>query len=156
MSISDLIIVMQAGTLKQVGKPQEVYDDPNCLFVAKFLGTPAINVFDGSVRSGKLYLGDAAVLDVPGAPDGNVTVGIRPEGFLVLEDGAFECGLSAVEVMGRDMSVIATHPSFQGTVIRAIIPSEYKPDTSRATVRFGLKPNKVFLFDPESGERIGF
>jgi len=158
MSISDLIVVMEEGAVRQVGKPQEVYDDPNCLFVAKFLGTPQINLFRGSVRSGRLFLGDAAVLDAPGVKDGPVTVGVRPEGFYVEEDGALECALSRVEVMGRDTSVLATHPACDnvGNLIRSIVPAEYKPDAARETVRFNLKPRKVTLFDPETGERIVF
>ena len=52
MSISDMIVVMKLGVLQQIGKPQDVYDDPVNLFVAKFLGTPPINVLEGSVRSG--------------------------------------------------------------------------------------------------------
>ena len=63
MSISDCIVVMNAGVLQQVGRPQEVYDDPVNLFVAKFLGTPPINTFAGTVRDGGLYLGQQRVLE---------------------------------------------------------------------------------------------
>ena len=52
MSISDMIIVMSAGVVQQIGPPQQVYDDPVNLFVAKFLGTPPINVFEGEVKDG--------------------------------------------------------------------------------------------------------
>ena len=62
MSISDMIVVMKDGCLHQLGKPQEVYDDPVNLFVAKFLGTPPINVFEGEVRDGKLYAGEDAIM----------------------------------------------------------------------------------------------
>ena len=51
MSISDRIVVMKAGVVQQTGKPQEVYDDPVNLFVAKFLGTPPINVFQGKIKT---------------------------------------------------------------------------------------------------------
>lgn len=57
MSISDIIIVMKDGRMQQVGRPQEVYDNPVNLFVAKFLGTPPINVFNGYVKNEKLYIG---------------------------------------------------------------------------------------------------
>lgn len=56
MSISDVIVVMKLGIIQQIGKPQDVYDEPANLFVAKFLGSPAINVFDGEIKDGKLYL----------------------------------------------------------------------------------------------------
>ena len=98
MSISDMIVVMKLGVLQQIGKPQDVYDNPVNLFVAKFLGTPPINVFNGAVKDGKLYIGDAAVLETPGVADQEVTVGIRPEGFELEADGALECQLSNVEL----------------------------------------------------------
>ena len=153
MSISDLIIVMKDGIIQQIGKPQEVYDEPVNLFVAQFLGTPAINVLEGELRGGKLYLGQEAVLDLPGKQDGPVWVGIRPEGFVLDENGPFTCGLDRVEVMGRDVSVVCTHEKMTGRNMRAIIPAESRVDTGKKTVRFSLKPYKVYVFDRESEAR---
>lgn len=154
LSISDMIVVMKDGILQQTGKPQEVYDSPANLFVAKFLGTPPINLFAGKVSGGKLMIGDGVVLDVPGAEDREVTVGIRPEGFILKENGALKCGLSGIEVLGRDISVVCSHPACGESVIRAIIDSDNLVDTRSQTVCFELKPEKVFLFDTETGERI--
>ena len=155
MSISDMIVVMKDGVVQQIGAPQEVYDEPGNLFVAKFLGTPPINVFAGRVSDGKLYIGEEAVLAVPGVADQAVSAAIRPEGFILDEAGTFTCNLTGVEVMGRDITVIASHEACENTAIRAIISAENKVDTASAAVRFTLKPNKVFLFT-ESGERIRF
>ena len=154
MSISDLIIVMKDGVVHQIGRPQEVYDDPANLFVAQFLGTPQINVFSGRVGNGRLYIGDEAVLDVPEREDQEVWVGIRPEGFIPDENGPFTCDMDRVEVMGRDVSVISTHPQMTGSCIRSIVSSEnrFAPDQKKVRVR--LKPYKVFLFDRESEERV--
>ena len=154
MSISDRIIVMKEGVVQQIGKPQNVYDDPVNLFVARFLGTPAINVFAGEVREETLYLGGDAVLRVPGVSDRPVEVGIRPEGFIPDSAGALRCELGRIEVMGRDTSIIASHPAFEGTSIRAIIDSDDRPSSLDKTVNFSLKPHKVFLFEKENGERI--
>ena len=156
MSISDLIVVMKDGVVQQIGKPQAVYDSPVNLFVAKFLGTPPINVFDGEVKDGHLYIGEEAVLDVPGVADQSVTAAIRPEGFTLSETGALSCDLSRVEVMGRDISVVSTHPKSQNVTIRSIISAENAVNTASQKVRFDLKPNKVFLFQKESGARIDF
>lgn len=156
MSISDLIVVMKDGYVQQLGRPQDVYDDPVNLFVAKFLGTPPINVFEGQVKSGKLWLGEDAVLDVRGVPDQEVYVGIRPEGFILQEDGPLCCELNRLEVMGRDVSVVSTHPCSQNLTIRSIIAAEKSVNTASATVRFALKPRKVFLFNKETEERIHF
>ena len=151
MSISDQIVVMKEGIVQQIGKPQTVYDDPVNLFVAKFLGTPPVNVFSGEIRSGQLYLGQAPVLPFPGGRDGPVWVGIRPEGFVPSPDGPLVCSTRAVEVMGRDTSVVCTHPAAEAQ-IRAIISSEH--DVSGDTVRFQLKPAKVHVFDRQSENRI--
>ncbi len=154
MSISDMIVVMKAGILQQIGAPQEVYDDPVNLFVATFLGVPPINVFDGEVKKGKLYLGDQAVLDVPGVADQKVAVGVRPEGFILDENGPMEVKLERVEVMGRDTSVVSTHPASRNVQIRSIIPARNKVDKGAPTVRFSLMPDKVFLFKADTEERI--
>ena len=156
MSISDCIVVMKAGVVNQIGKPQQVYDDPVNLFVAKFLGTPPINIFSGRVSGGRLLVGDDEVLKLTGVADREVVVGIRPEGFIPDEAGGLNCRMVNVEVMGRDVSVVATHPAFQGAAIRSIIASDAGVDREAETIRFRLKPGKVLLFDPATEARIPF
>ncbi len=156
MSISDLIIVMKDGSIHQIGAPQEVYDNPVNEFVARFLGTPPINMFRGRVENGKLWIGDEAVLSVTGAKEGPVAVGIRPEGFVLDENGPLTCDLTEIEVMGRDVTVVSTHEESENVEIRSIISAENKVDFSSNKVRFSLKPKKVLLFDVETEERILF
>ena len=156
MSISDGIVVMASGVVQQIGKPQDVYDDPVNLFVAKFLGTPAINVFAGEVKGGHLFINGEDVLPVGSVPDAPVTVGIRPEGFVLQDDGPFTVDLVRVEVMGRDTSVVSTHPSLEGATVRSIISAENKIDPKAKQVHFALKSAKVLLFNKETGERIRF
>ena len=156
MSISDFIVVMKAGVVQQIGKPQAVYDDPDNLFVAKFLGTPPINVFNGSVKGGKVYIGEEAVLSVNGVNDGEVYVGIRPEGFILDESGPLGCMLIDVEVMGRVVSVVSSNPASLNPTIRSIINADAGVDHDAETVRFSVKPHKLFLFDKESEKRIRF
>lgn len=160
MSISDMIVVMKEGIVQQIGKPQEVYDSPANLFVAKFLGTPPVNVFEGQVKGERLLIGEEDVLEAKGVPDQVVYVGIRPEGFCLQEDGEFSCKLNRVEVMGRDISMVSENKASLNPTIRAIIGTEneinmeqYKENTP---VRFHLLPRKVFLFHKETEERIYF
>ena len=153
MSISDVIVLMKNGVIQQIDKPQAVYDNPANLFVAKFLGTPAINVFKGELKDNKLYINGNEVMDHKGR-DGEVIVGIRPEGFEVADNGKFECEFEALEVMGRDTSIVCKNDaSISENKIRAIVPSETKV-TSGKSIRFNLKPNKVYVFDSESEKRI--
>ena len=156
MSISDYIVVMKLGVVQQIGQPQHVYDDPANLFVAKFLGTPPINVFEGTVKAGKLYLGEDCVLDTPGVEDQEVFVGIRPEGFELDQAGALQGTLNNVEVMGRDVSVVFGHSASLNPVTRAIIDADNQLSIGAETIRFSLKSHKVFLFNKETEERISF
>ena len=145
-----------------------VYDDPKNLFVAKFLGTPPINVFTGKVENEKIWIGSDCILDAKGAEDQEVYVAIRPEGFVLPEEececkkeeeleenrGILHCALQAVEVMGRDCSVVMTHPLSEGAVLRGIIPSDAKVDTKQKQIGFELKKSKVFIFRKDTEERI--
>ena len=100
MSISDMIVVMKSGVVQQIGKPQEVYDNPANLFVANFLGTPPINIFTGHVKGERLFIGADNVMDVPGVKDQDVFVGIRPEGFILdMANGTLCCKPQNVEAL---------------------------------------------------------
>ena len=154
MSISDMIVVMKLGVLQQIGKPQDVYDDPVNLFVAKFLGTPPINVLEGRIADGKICVGEAAIGEAAGVEDQDVYIGIRPAGFELDANGARECKLSNVEVMGRDVSIVSTHEASLNPVIRSIIDADNKIDLSAETVRFNIKPHKLFVFNKETEKRI--
>jgi multiple sugar transport system ATP-binding protein len=154
MSISDLIIVMKSGVLQQIGKPQEVYDDPVNLFVAKFLGTPQINVFEGRISGGKVYIGEDVVGELPTCDDRPVYVCIRPEGFIPDAAGSLACKLQRVEVMGRDTSMLCTHEGCEAPLVRAIVGSVPEEVTPGEKVHFTVKPNKLLVFDRETQERI--
>jgi len=156
MSISDMIVVMKAGIVQQIGKPQDVYDDPANLFVAKFLGTPPINVFSGRVQEGRLYIGEDRIMDVKGVPDQEVVAGIRPEGFVLSDDGPLTCAPVNVEVMGRDVSVVSTHPASLNPLVRSIINADNRIELGDSPVRYAIKPRKLFIFKKETGERINF
>ena len=154
MSISDEIVIMKLGVVQQIGKPQDVYDSPANLFVAKFLGTPPINVFSGCVKNEKIYIGRDMIMDAKGVENQEVWVGIRPEGFVLDEKGPLHCEMNAVEVMGRDVSIVASNSSAATPTIRAIIPSDSGVDHSGKSVTFSLKPYKTFIFNKETEERI--
>ena len=156
MSISDLIVVMKLGQIQQTGKPQEVYDNPKNMFVAKFLGTPAVNMFDGRIENGTVYIGDDPVMDVDVTEDRPVYVGIRPEGFEISENGRMICDFDRVEVMGRDVSVVSRHAGSENESIRSIVDSRDIPSEIGEKIRFDINPEKMFLFDRESEDRIFF
>ena len=155
MSISDLIVVMRDGVLHQMGKPQDVYDDPVNLFVAQFLGTPEINVFEGKVKDEGLYIGEDRVLEVRGVENKDVFIGVRPEGFIVDDEGKLNCELKGINIMGRDITVLSSNGASKN-VIRSIVSAETAIDSGSKQVRFNLKPHKTYIFDKDTEERIRF
>lgn len=154
MSISDMIVVMKNGVVQQIDAPQRVYDSPVNLFVATFLGTPAINVFNAEIKNGMLIIAGESVMPFDGRDDKDVYVGIRPEGFVPDSAGAMHCALKRVEVMGRDRSIIAENSACISETVRAIIASDTVIDENSAAVAFSLKPGKVYVFDSETRQRI--
>jgi multiple sugar transport system ATP-binding protein len=116
MTLGDRVAVMRAGVLQQVATPAELYDNPVNLFVAGFIGSPAMNFMPGEISGGKLQLPigevDLDKLDVKGGGDGQVIAGIRPENFedvevigdLKEERGiTFEAEIDLVESLGSDL-----------------------------------------------------
>lgn len=154
MSISDTIVLMKDGILNQVGKPQEVYDNPCNLFVAKFLGTPAINVFKGQIKKHKLYIGENEIMSSK-LDDQDVYVGIRPEGLEPDSKGKFVCEFDRVAITGRDCTVICHNENcISDDDVRAIIDSDIKVNPKDSKIKFSIKENKIFLFSFTTEERL--
>jgi len=134
MSISDMIVVMKDGAVQQTGIPQEVYENPANLFVARFLGTPPVNVIK-TEKDGK-----------------PVFQAIRPEGFVTGGSG-FTAVLERVETQGRDTTLLLSHPDSESGIIRAIVDSDDAKNMKPGEINLGLKQNKVYWFS-EDGERL--
>ncbi len=160
MSISDSIVVMKDGLEMQKDHPQEVYNNPKNLFVAKFLGTPPINVFNGYIKNNSLYIGEEKILTSDKlTEDKEVYIGIRPEGFstgeYVKDDSkVLTLNVAQIVTMGRDMSLVCKHDKFIGEDIKIIIDSDIKVTIGEN--KFAIKPNKIFIFDGKTEERIYF
>lgn len=152
MSISDEIVVMKFGVMQQKGAPQGVYENPTNQFVAKFLGTPPINIFSGVVHEGNLYVGKEKIATTS-LSNQEVTIGIRPEGFEISPDGDMSIYIQHVEYIGRDKLVTGVNPNSEKDTFRFIVDSsvELKEET---TAKAFIKKNKFFVFDKVTEERI--
>jgi len=152
MSISDEIVLMELGIKQQVGAPQDVYDKPSNLFVAKFLGTPPINLFDGRIEDGKIMLGNANIGQLK-ADNQEVIVGIRPEGFTIADRSSFQVEVDMVETIGRDTTLIIENPTKEGETFRAIVDAEkrIKPGDK---IKLNVKKSKLFVFEKDTGELV--
>ena len=156
MSISDEIVVMKLGEMQQMGRPQDVYNSPANLFVAQFLGTPPINVFQARIEGKKVMIGSDCVMELnEDLGNKDIYAAIRPEGFILAgnnDKNVLRGNCEAVQVMGRDISVIAHKPECTKGTFRVIISSDDK--VAPGEVAFKIKPHKIFLFDGETEERI--
>lgn len=161
MSISDTIVVMKLGVIQQIDEPQKVYDEPANLFVAKFLGSPAINVFDGEIKGGKLLLNGKAIdedaaykkaNEQTGEKDRKVKIAVRPESFeYPKKGGTIPVDVSSIEHIGRDITVNG-YVNGQENHIKVIIPSELSKEVvGKEQLLFNAK--RLYVFE-ETGERI--
>jgi len=157
MTLADRMIVMNAGRAEQIGSPMEVYENPATLFVAGFIGSPAMNFLparaDGDSRF--TFLGGGAVAAARGSAvrGAAVTVGIRPEHLrpVPAADGAAFAGpVEMVEQLGADTLVHVGHGA--DTVV-ARLPQGHPVEVG-STLQLAADPSRVFLFDSATGARI--
>lgn len=148
MSISDQMVVLNYGVMQQMDAPQDMYNHPDNLFVAKFLGNPPINTFEGRVESGHIIVGEDIVVGNTKAKDGIYAVGIRPEDFKVDPSG-FVVSTDHIERIGRDTMIKF---NLGGVAMRALLESDTV--TTSETINLMVKPGKVHLFDLESGSVV--
>jgi len=172
MTLGDRIAVMSDGRLQQLGAPQDVYDRPDNVFVAGFIGSPPMNLLRGRVRSGQATAGDL-VVPASGVPDQDVYVGVRPESLRPAVNGmpslAFE--VAVVEPLGDEVIVHGT----VGAELFEVAPEESEAallsgNGERAeavaclaprdrpqegsVIRLGVEPGEVHLFDAATGLAI--
>ncbi len=154
MSICDRIFVMKDGYIEESDAPQEIYKNPETLFVAKFLGNPPINVLNAKIEKNSLVLQGFSLKTYKNpVPDQEVLVGIRPEGFNYGRyNGNLKFEISGIQTMGRDIMVICKAPEAVEGTIKIIINHELPKGTKEFTCTLNL--DKVFVFDKETGNRL--
>jgi len=153
MTMADRIVVMHDGVIEQIGTPLELYDRPANLFVAGFIGSPAMNLIQGKMDSGAFIAADGTRVELPNAPAGaagrNVTLGIRPE-HLHLDSAGLPMEILTVEPTGSETQVVA---KLAGQEIMGAFRERI---TARPGETINVRPEaaNVHLFDTESGQRI--
>ena len=158
MSISDEIVLMELGQLKQKGSPQDVYDSPDNLFSAKFLGTPPINLYDGEIVENNILVDGKIISQLDSKnvyKNKKVVVGIRPEGYVVAKDGALELDVQFIETIGRDLSVVAKHKKAISESLRIVLQNKKDIKDGAKSLTCNILKDKIFVFDPETNGRIG-
>ena len=153
MTMADKIVVMNAGNVEQIGAPLDLYDRPNNLFVAGFIGSPAMNFVKGKIADGAFHAVDGTVLPLPAstrADDGRSAVyGIRPEHFQ-LAPGGLPARVNVIEPTGSETQVMAR---FADTLIIAAFRERVSAKPGE-TIHVTVDPALVHVFDAETGQRI--
>jgi multiple sugar transport system ATP-binding protein len=150
MTMADRIVVMNAGHVEQVGAPLELYDRPANLFVAGFIGSPAMNLVRGVTRGGTVEAAGAALPASAAAAEGRAVVwGIRPE-HLALAGEGLPATVRVVEPTGAETLV---YLACAGQDIAAVFRDRVALEPGQE-VCLAPRPDKVHLFDPESGRRL--
>ncbi|KQW46003.1 sugar ABC transporter ATP-binding protein [Nocardioides sp. Root1257] len=159
MTMGDRVAVMKDGYLQQVDTPLGLYDKPVNLFVAGFIGSPAMNLLEAQAQDGKAQIGDYLVPVDPAAAakmQGNITVGVRPEAWRIV--GNSEAGMpvrvTVVEDLGSDAFVYGTS-GVEGTPNNIIIRVNGRDHVQKGeTVYVTTDPQNVHVFDTDTGERL--
>ncbi|MDN5724592.1 MAG: sn-glycerol-3-phosphate ABC transporter ATP-binding protein UgpC [Propionibacteriales bacterium] len=164
MTMGDRVAVMKDGVLQQVDTPLALYDSPENLFVAGFIGSPAMNLIDGKIADGGVQVGDYVVpvaREVLAKAEGenDLTIGIRPENFELSEGDGLGLDVAVLEELGADAYLYGTlagldeDAKITAQQIVARISSR-RPPQRGTTVRIGVAPEHVHVFSKATGARL--
>jgi multiple sugar transport system ATP-binding protein len=160
LTMGDRIAVLKDGVLQQVGTPRELYAEPNNVFVAGFIGSPAMNLFGADVTDGGIQFGTAVVpvdREVLAKAGKQVTIGVRPEDVVVSTSASngLTVAVDLVEELGADGYLYGhTEVDAKRVDIVGRVDGRVHPNAGE-TVYITPKPGHVHIFDAESGERLG-
>lgn len=154
MTMGDRIGVLNKGRIIQIGKPNEVYNNPRDIFVASFVGSPAITLIPGRISGGMAVIDAASFVlplgDAVKAAEGDYTFGIRSEDVVVQAGAPVEAQVHDIENHGIEKILTLRAGAH---FIRASVPATVNVAVEEA-VRFGWNPGKVKIFDPVSGLNV--
>ena len=157
MTMADRIVVMHDGIVEQIGQPLEIYDGPDNVFVAGFIGSPAINLFPGFFRTGEKAMFETdggMVIALTQIPEGYANrrgiLGVRPEHILIDPDGAIDLTVTVTEPTGSETLIIGRSGK---EILRCLFRERValRPDDR---VKLRLDPSRILFFNEETGRRI--
>jgi multiple sugar transport system ATP-binding protein len=156
MTMGDRVAVLKDGVLQQVGTPLGLYDDPANLFVAGFIGTPAMALIAATAVDGRIRIGDHTIpvdRSLAAKITGDITVGVRPEAWRIVDDG-LPILVTLIEELGADAFVYGTS-EVPGTPSEVVIRIKSRSGVQKGSIiHITTDSADVHLFDTASGERL--
>ena len=151
MTLADRVVIMKAGVVQQVGTPVDIYDNPANAFVASFIGNPAMNLVDGSIKDGTFTVKNVEIGGLDAA-DGPVTLGFRAEDARIVEGGGqINAPIYTMELLG-DATMVSVRIS--GALVSVKADKNYRAEI-HDNVSIEVPKDHCHLFEAETGARIG-
>lgn len=153
MTMADRMIVMNNGNVEQIGSPLDVYETPQTLFAAQFIGSPAMNVIDAEVAGGKLKLHNGIALPFKGGHKGGVKAGFRPEHLFADPKGPIELRIEFAEPLGASTIL---HGRLNGTedLLTVALPGVHRSVAAGELIKLSIKPENIHVFDRGTERRL--
>ena len=150
MTLADRVVVMNKGVIQQVGTPTEIYDRPNNVFVAGFIGSPAMNLIEGHISNGNFAAENVKVSGFDKKLSGKITLGFRAEDAEMTNKGNANAPLYSIELLGD--ATISTM-RLGGAICSVKGPKDYRAEIGHP-VSASIPQKACHLFNPKNGERI--
>ena len=153
MTLADRMIVMNDGNVEHIGTPLEVYTKPRTLFTAQFIGSPAMNILKGDCQKEQIILINGAKLKVNSNHSGKVNIGLRPEDFILDENGPIKLKVELVELIGANTLI---HGKLENSdeILVASISGVINEKKIGKNINLSFPNNKLHLFDTNTDSRI--
>ena len=150
MTLGDRIVVINNGIVEQVGTPKDIYSKPNTKFVAEFIGSPQMNIFNCKIDNGIAKIDNNSInLDKSINLD-DASIGIRPDDIQISDSGSISCKANLVEYLGSDMII---YSSLGDQEFSCKLSSKIDVKAGDE-FKFDIQPSLVHVFDNSSGKRL--
>ena len=153
MTLADRMVVMNEGKVEHIGTPLEVYTKPKTLFTAQFIGSPAMNILECECKKGEIILSNGSTLKTNTKHEGRANLGLRPEDFLIDENGPIKLKIELMELIGAN-TLFHGRLEMNNEPIVVSIPGVLENKYIGKSVSFSYDNLKIHLFDINSDQRI--
>ena len=151
MTLADRLAVINNGIIEQLGTPIEIYNNPESLFVAGFIGSPQMNFLDANLNNKTLSAENFEIKNIDSDYNGEVTLGIRPEHLIEAENGLINLKVELVEQLGSDNLVYGQIKNIKDFCYRSPGNQTIKKGE---TLSLNIEENKYYIFDKSTGKRV--
>ena len=150
MTLGDRIVVINNGIVEQVGTPKDIYSNPNTKFVAEFIGSPQMNIFNCKIDNGIAKIDNNPINLNKSINVDDASIGIRPDDIQISDSGSITCKANLVEYLGSDM-IIYSNIGDQEFSCKLSSKIDVKAGDE---FKFEIQPSLVHIFDNSSGKRL--